>query len=92
MGPGGMEKSIGARAPTLASVGTLLDSSFFLSSKTGASVKIMAILSFKRGIRTLSSGMTPPNCYPRCLNSSSSICSVLILKIFLVRVFLLMTR
>lgn len=68
VGPAGTVKSIGAVEPTLASVGTLLASSFDLSSYTGASVKISAILSLRSGTRVLSSGMTPPKFCSRCLN------------------------
>jgi len=39
VGPGGMTTSIGATDPTLAAVGTLLDSIIGLTSKTGASEK-----------------------------------------------------
>eukprot|EP00919_Chromeraceae_sp_WS-2016_P000810 GHVR01002083.1.p2 GENE.GHVR01002083.1~~GHVR01002083.1.p2 ORF type:complete len:100 (+),score=4.01 GHVR01002083.1:3193-3492(+) len=45
VGPARQVKSIGAIAPTLASVGSLFVSIFFLSSKIGASQKIKAILS-----------------------------------------------
>ena len=68
VGPAGTEKSIGANEPTLASVGTLLASSLVLSSKTGASVKMRAILSLRSGMSVLSSGIFPPNCCSKCLN------------------------
>jgi hypothetical protein len=54
---------MGAGVPTLAYLGTLFAYSLALSSKTGASVKMSATLSLRRGGRTLSYGTLPPNCY-----------------------------
>jgi len=48
VGPGGMTTSIGATDPTLAAVGTLLDSIIGLTSKTGASEKTKPTLSLHK--------------------------------------------
>ena len=51
VGPAGTVKSTGETTPTRASVGSLLASILFLSSKIGASEKIIAILSLRIGMR-----------------------------------------
>ena len=71
VGPAGQAKSMGDRAPTLASVGTLLDSICCLRVKTGASEKMKAIFSLRSGSKTFNSGIFPPCSASRCLNSSS---------------------
>jgi hypothetical protein len=58
--PGGMTKSIGETAPTLASVATLSASIFSLSSNTGWSVKIRPTLPFNSGRRAFNSGLGVP--------------------------------
>lgn len=70
MGPAGTAKSTGERAPTLASVGTLLDSICCLRVKTGASEKMKAIFCLRRGSKIFNSGIFPPCSASRCLNSS----------------------
>ena len=84
--PAGQVKSMGETTPTLASVGTLLASILPLSSWTLASLKMSATFCLRKGIKTLSSGILPPNCYSRCLNSSSWMPSTLIWMTFLTRV------
>jgi hypothetical protein len=92
VGPAGTAKSTGETTPTLASVGILLASILVFKVKTGASQKIRAILSLSNGSITLSYGIFPPCSFSRCLNSSCSIPSVLILMIFLTKVFFEITR
>ena len=61
VGPGGMKTSIGATAPTLAYVSTLLASIMGLSSKTGVSEKMSPTLPVRRFLKASSSLMGPPN-------------------------------
>lgn len=89
VGPAGTAKSIGERAPSLASVGTLLASILVLRVKTGASQKIRATLSLRSGSKVASSGILPPCYCSRCLNDSSWIPSVLSLIIFLIKVYII---
>ena len=89
VGPAGTEKSIGAITPILASVGILLASILPLSSWTEASVKIRATFCLSNGVRAWSSGSFPPNCCYKCLNYSSSMPLTLILRTFLMRVWMI---
>jgi hypothetical protein len=80
---------MGETAPTLASVGTLFASILVLSSWTDASLKMRATFCLRRGRRVANSGIFPPNCCSRCLNSSSLMPYTLILITFLMSVCML---
>jgi len=56
VGPGGMTTSSGAKDPTLAAVGTLLDSMRGLNSKIGASEKIRPTLPLHKLVKASSYG------------------------------------
>jgi len=63
VGPGGMTISRGETAPTLAAVGTLLDSMTGLNSKTGASEKIKPTLPLHKFVKLSSYGYNVHNLF-----------------------------
>jgi len=63
VGPGGITISSGETAPTLAAVGTLLDSMTGLNSKTGASEKIKPTLPLHKFVKFSSYGYNVHNLF-----------------------------
>jgi len=63
VGPGGITISIGATEPTLAAVGTLLDSISGLNSKTGVSEKIKPTLPLHNVAKVSSCGYALHNLF-----------------------------